>query len=66
MEGSFSLVLATIYQGLGENDRAVALLQRSLDLRPVDERDEVSHADTLALLARAQYEKGDYPAATVT
>jgi eukaryotic-like serine/threonine-protein kinase len=65
LEASFSVVLGTIYQGLGDNERAVALFQRSLALRPVDERGDVSHADTLALLARALYEKGDYPAATI-
>ncbi|HEV7614306.1 MAG TPA: serine/threonine-protein kinase [Steroidobacteraceae bacterium] len=63
LEASLSVVLGTIYQGLGENERAIALLQRSLALRPVDVADDVSHADTLALLARAQYEKGDYSAA---
>jgi len=56
-------VLGTIYAGLGENERTITLLQRALVLRQSDERDETSHADTLALLARAQYEKGDYPAA---
>ncbi len=60
LEASFSAVLGTIYQGLGENERAITLLQRSLLLRPNDEHDDVSHADTLAQLARAQYEKGDY------
>jgi tetratricopeptide (TPR) repeat protein len=64
LEASFSLVLGTIYGGLGENERAIALLQRALALHPVDEHDQISHADTLALLARAQYETGDYPAAT--
>ena len=64
LEASFSVVLGTIYAGLGENDRTITLLQRALVLRQGDERDEISHADTLALLARAQYEKGDYPAAT--
>ena len=63
LEASFSVVLGTIYAGLGENDRTITLLQRALVLRPGDERDEISHADTLALLARAQYEKGDYAAA---
>ena len=63
LEASFSAVLGTIYQGLGENERAVALLQRSLVLRPVDQRDGASRADTIALLARAEYEKGDYAAA---
>jgi serine/threonine-protein kinase len=64
LEASFSAVLGTIYQGLGENERAVALLQRSLALSPVDQRGDPSYADTLALLARAQYEKGDYAAAS--
>ena len=63
LEASLSVVLGTIYQGLGENERAIALLQRSLALRPVDVSDDISHADTLALLTRAQYEKGDYSAA---
>ena len=63
LEASFSVVLGTIYGGLGENERAITLLQRALVLRPGDERDEISHADTLALLARAQYENGDYAAA---
>jgi serine/threonine-protein kinase len=64
LEASFSLVLGTIYGGLGENERAITLLQRALALHPVDAQDQVSHADTLALLARAQYETGDYVAAT--
>ena len=63
LEASFSVVLAKIYAGLGENDRAIALLQRALTLGQARESGDVSHADTLALLARAQYEKGDYPAA---
>ena len=66
LEASFSAVLGTIYQNLGENERAVALLQRSLTLLPMAERSEVSHADTLALLARAQYEKGDYAASALS
>jgi serine/threonine protein kinase len=64
LEASFSLVLGTIYGGLGENERAITLLQRALALHPVDAQDQISHADTLALLARAQYETGDYPGAT--
>ena len=63
-EASFSIVLGRIYAGLGENDRAIALLQRALHLHPVDARDERLHADALALLARAQYERGDYAAAS--
>ncbi|HEY0799423.1 MAG TPA: serine/threonine-protein kinase [Steroidobacteraceae bacterium] len=65
LAASFSAVLGTIYQNLGENDRAVMLLQRSLTLCPRDECNEISHADTLAQLARAQYEKGDYSAAAI-
>src|SRR5450631_2423214 len=48
LEASFSLVLGTIYGGLGENERAITLLQRALLLRQGDERDEISRADTLA------------------
>jgi tetratricopeptide (TPR) repeat protein len=66
LEASFSVMLGTIYQGLGENERAIALLQRALVLHPVDERGDISRADTLGLLARAQYEKGDYDAASIT
>ena len=66
LEASFSAVLGTIYQNLGENERAVTLLQRSLTLGTQAERSEVSHADTLALLARAQYEKGDYAASALS
>jgi serine/threonine-protein kinase len=66
LEASFSVVLGSIYQGLGENDRAIDLLQRSLKLGSADGPGDVSHADTLALLARAQYEKGDYSSAAVT
>jgi tetratricopeptide (TPR) repeat protein len=63
LEATFSLVLAKIYGGLGENERAISLLQRALALHPIEEQDRISHADTLALLARAQYETGDYAAA---
>ena len=63
LEASFSEVLGTIYQGLGEYDRATVLLQRSLALRN-DWREETVYPDTLAKLARAQYESGDYAAAT--
>ena len=66
LEASFSAVLGTIYQNLGENERAVTLLQRSLTVRTQAERSDVSHADTLALLARAQYEKGDYAASALS
>jgi len=66
LEASFSVVLGSIYQGLGENDRAIDLLQHSLNLRAADGPGDVSHADTLALLARAQYEKGDYSSAAAT
>jgi serine/threonine-protein kinase len=66
MEASLSRVLATVYQGLGENERAVVLLQRSLALRPGNPGGDVSHADTLALLARAQYESGSYAGAALS
>ncbi len=66
LEASFSVVLGSIYQGLGENDRAIDLLQRSLALRSTAGPGDNSHADTLALLARAQYEKGDYSSAAAT
>ncbi|MEP7246466.1 MAG: tetratricopeptide repeat protein, partial [Gammaproteobacteria bacterium] len=63
LEASFSVVLAKIYAGLGESERTITLLQRALALRQENQRGDISHADTLALLARAQYEKGDYLAA---
>jgi eukaryotic-like serine/threonine-protein kinase len=63
LEASFSVVLAKIYAGLGESDRTIALLERALTLPHETQRGETSHADTLALLARAQYEKGDYSSA---
>ena len=63
-EASFSIVLGRIYAGLGENDQAIALLKRALLLHPVDEREAMFHSDALALLARAQYESGDYTAAS--
>src|SRR5258707_5085447 len=54
LEASFSVVLGTIYGGLGENERAIVLPQRALALHPIDEHDPISHADTLAPLARAR------------
>jgi serine/threonine-protein kinase len=66
LEATFSVVLGSIYQGLGENERAIDLLQHSLSLHADDGRSDVSHADTLALLARAEYEKGDYSSAAAT
>jgi len=66
LEASFSVVLGSIYQGLGENDRAIDLLQHSLNLGAANGPGDVSRADTLALLARAQYEKGDYSSSAAT
>ncbi len=66
LEATFSVVLGSIYQGLGENDRAVDLLQHSLNVSAANWPGDASHADTLALLARAQYEKGDYGSAAAT
>ena len=66
LEASFSIVLGNIYQGLGENDRAIDLFQRSLNLRVPDGPGDVTRADSLALLARAEYEKGDYTSAAAT
>lgn len=59
---SLAEVLGRIYQELGEYDRAIALLQRSLQLRG-DRNHDNAYADTVALLGRAKYEKGDYKAA---
>ncbi|MEO5623438.1 MAG: serine/threonine-protein kinase [Dokdonella sp.] len=63
LASSFAEVLGRIYGELGENDRAITLLQRSLRLRGDPPRRSDAYADTLAVLGRAQYEKGDYPAA---
>lgn len=56
----FAQVLGTIYAELGQYDRAIALLRRALDSHDAS---AVEAADTLSLLARAEYEKGDYAAA---
>jgi serine/threonine-protein kinase len=53
----FAQVLGTIYAELGQYDRAIALLRRALDSHDAGDGDT---ADTLSLLARAEYEKGDY------
>ncbi|HET7064273.1 MAG TPA: serine/threonine-protein kinase [Rudaea sp.] len=58
----FAGVLGAIFLELGQYDRAIALLERSLDLLHASANDPV-RASTLAQLARAQYEKGDYAAA---
>ncbi len=58
----FAAVLGSIYQELGQYDRAIALLNRSLALKNTAP-DDPAKADILAQLARAQYEKGDYAAA---
>ena len=64
LAASFSEVLGKIYLELGEYDRSIALLQRSLQLRHDQDRSDPGYANTVALLARSQYEKGDYAAAT--
>ena len=64
MAASFSEVLGKIYLELGEYDHSIALLQRSLQLRHDHARSDAAYADTVALMARSQYEKGDYAAAT--
>lgn len=64
LAASFSEVLGKIYLELGEFDRSIALLQRSLQLRQDQDHKSPAYADTIALLARSQYEKGDYAAAT--
>ncbi|MEP6938122.1 MAG: serine/threonine-protein kinase [Rudaea sp.] len=63
LASSFAEVLGKIYQELGENDRAIVLLQRSLELNSDRSQNDAAYGDTLALLGRAQYEKGDYAAA---
>ncbi len=64
LAASFSAVLGKIYLELGAYDRSIALLQHSLRLRHEHDRSDLAYADTVALLARSQYEKGDYAAAT--
>ncbi len=63
LASSLAEVMGRIYQELGENDRAIALLQRSLQIRGVNNAGDVAYADTLSMLGRAQYEKGDYAGA---
>ncbi len=58
----FAAVLGAIYLELGQDDRAIALLERSLELQHTT-ADDSTKADIFAQLARAQYEKGDYTAA---
>ncbi|MEO6297601.1 MAG: serine/threonine-protein kinase, partial [Dokdonella sp.] len=58
----FASVLGAIYLELGQYDRAIALLQRSLDSQGATTNDS-ARADITAQIARAQYEKGDYVAA---
>lgn len=56
----FSIILASIYSELGKYDRAIALAADALKLREVS---PAQRAKALAVLARARYEKGEYPAA---
>ena len=58
----FSAVLGAIYLELGQYDRAIVLLERSLALQHTA-ADDPTRANTRTQLARAQYEKGDYAAA---
>lgn len=58
----FASVLGAIYLELGQYDRAIALLERSLTLQGAAVGDPV-RADIVAQIARAQYEKGDYATA---
>ena len=60
----FGEVMGTIYVELGQYDRAIELLQRSIDARHRASLE--SDAGLLTELGRAQYEKGDYPAAGQT
>jgi len=57
LAAEFSVTLGAIYTELGEYDRAIALARHALDL-PGENGSERAHA--YAVLARAQYEKGDY------
>lgn len=58
----FGEVMGAIYVELGQYDHAIALLQHALDERHGAPTDAAT-ANLLTQLARAQYEKGDYPAA---
>jgi serine/threonine-protein kinase len=58
----FAAVLGAIFLELGQHERAIVLLERSLALHQ-GAADDPIRANTLAQLARAQYEKGDYAAA---
>ncbi len=58
----FAEVIGTIYIELGQYDRAVALLQHALQMRH-GAPDDTADTNLTAQLARAEYEKGDYPAA---
>ena len=60
LASKFSATLGSIYTELGEYDRAITLLQHARDQSGADPADR---AQAFADLARAQYEKGDYPAA---
>ena len=59
LAAEFATTLGGIYTELGEYDRAIALTRHALDLSS----DDADRTRALADLARAQYEKGDYPAA---
>jgi serine/threonine-protein kinase len=61
----FGEVMGTIYVELGQYDRAIALLKHAIDARRGVASDD-ANADLLTELGRAEYEKGDYPAAEKT
>ncbi|MEP7097758.1 MAG: serine/threonine-protein kinase, partial [Dokdonella sp.] len=63
LAASLTEVLGKVYSELGEYDRAMAMLQRSLQLRGNRNHEDAAYAATVAVLGRAQYEKGDYVAA---
>jgi eukaryotic-like serine/threonine-protein kinase len=65
LAGRFGEVMGTIYVELGQYDRAIALLQHAIDARRGVATDDAD-ADLLTELGRAEYEKGDYPAAEKT
>lgn len=60
LTAEFAATLGSIYTQLGEYDRAIGLLQHAIDQSGAE---SAGRAQAFADLARAQYEKGDYPAA---
>ena len=60
LTAKLATTLATIYSELGQYDRAIALASDALAQPGIDDD---ARAASLAVMARAQYEKGDYDAA---